>query len=252
VTVTGQFLPGLVTLSRLREASLNLKSVTLQFALAKDEAAMKVQSRAFQTLTEQVTRDLADLKIKATDEQSQTLIAAFETSVKSYLEDSGKFQMELRGGEFEKAMASLDEKVNPAQQKLENELRAINERYAELSGRAGDKTVAARGISARLHETNQALATSTDVINASAAMMASSRHSLADGSSSQAATIEETSVSLEELSSMTKRNAESAQQAKQAASQARASADTGAERMRAAIQAITSSSADISKILKNT
>jgi methyl-accepting chemotaxis protein len=180
-------------------------------------------------------------------------------------------------------MATLDQKVNPAQQKLENDLRAINERYFELSGKAGDNTVAAltqaehfqflgssvlagatllclcvslvaaRGISARLNKTNQALATSTEVINSSAALVASSSHSLADGSSSQAASIEETSASLEELSSMTKRNADSAQQAKQAAGQARVSADTGAERMRAmqtAMQAITTSSDDISKILK--
>jgi len=282
-TVTGQFLPGLVTLSRLQEASLNLKSITLQFALAKDEAAMKVQAQAFKTLSGQADQNLVKLKENATDEQCQKLITAFEGTVKNFLEASGKFQTELLGGDFEKAMASLDQKVNPAQQKLENELRAINERYAELSSRAGDKTVAAltqadrlgflgssmlagvtllclcislvaaRGISSRLHKTNQALATSTDVINSSAALVASSSHSLADGSSSQAASIEETSASLEELSSMTKRNAESAQQAKQAASQARASADTGAERMRAmqaAMQAITSSSADISKILK--
>jgi len=282
-TVTGQFLPGLVTLSGLQEAALNLKSITLQFALAKDEAAMKVQAQAFQTLTEQADRNLAKLKANSTDEACQRLIVAFEATVKIYLDTAGRFQTELRGGDFEKAMATLDQKLSPAQQKLESELRSINERYFELSGKAGDNTVAAlnqaehlgflgssvlagasllclgvsllaaRGISSRLHETNQALATSTEVINASAALVASSSQSLADGSSSQAASIEETSASLEELSSMTKRNAESAQQAKQAAGQARASADTGTERMRAmqaAMQAITTSSADISKILK--
>jgi len=281
--VTGQFLPGLVTLSRLQEAVLNLKSITLQFALAKDEAGMKLQAQAFKTLTGQGDQNLAKLKANATDEQCQKLITAFEGTVKTYLESSGKFQTELLAGDFEKAMASLDQKVGPAQQKLENELRAINERYLELSGKAGEQTVAAltqserfgflgsailagvtvlslgicltaaRGISSRLTKTNQALATSTDVINSSAALVASSSQSLADGSSSQAASIEETSASLEELSSMTKRNADSAQQAKQAATQARTSADTGSERMRAmqtAMQAITTSSADISKILK--
>ena len=282
-TVTGQFLPGLVTLSRLQEAALNLKSITLQFALAKDEAAMKVQAQAFTTLSEQADRNLAELKKNTTEEQCQKLIAAFESSMKAYLEASGKFQTELRGGDFEKAMATLDQKVGPAQQKIETELRAIGERYFALSGTAGANTVAAlaqsehfgflgsailagvtvlslgicltaaRGISNRLNQTNTALSTSTDVIKSSAALVASSSQSLADGSSSQAASIEETSASLEELSSMTKRNADSAQQAKQAAGQARSSADTGSERMRAmqtAMQAITTSSADISKILK--
>jgi hypothetical protein len=93
----------------------------------------------------------------------------------------------------------------------------------------------------------------SDQITDAAAQVSVASQSLADGASVQAASLEESSASLEELSSMTKRNAESAQQAKQAAGQARASADTGTERMRAmqtAMQAITSSSADISKILK--
>lgn len=282
-TVTGHFLPGLVTLSRLQEAILNLKSITLQFALAKDDAAMKAQAQAFKTQTEQAERNLIDLKTKTTDQETQALIATFETVMQGYLQSSAQFQTELLGGEFEKAMATLDQKISPAQQKIETQLRAIDERYFELSDQAGDNTVAAlaqsdrfgflsslilagftllslgicllaaRGISNRLNETNDALSTSTDIIKSSAALVASSSLSLADGSSEQAAAIEETSASLEELSSMTKRNADSAQQAMQAAGQARSSADTGSERMRAmqtAMQAITTSSADISKILK--
>jgi len=93
----------------------------------------------------------------------------------------------------------------------------------------------------------------SDQITAAAAQVTSASQSLAEGSSEQAASLEESSSSLEELSAMTKRNADCAQYAKQAASQARTSADTGTEHMRAmqiAMQAITTSSADISKILK--
>jgi methyl-accepting chemotaxis protein len=45
-------------------------------------------------------------------------------------------------------------------------------------------------------------------------MLSSSSQRLAEGASEQAASLEETSASLEEIASMTKRNAESATQAK--------------------------------------
>ena len=110
-----------------------------------------------------------------------------------------------------------------------------------------------RRISAPLVRVITDLRSGSDQITAAAAQVSGASQSLADGASAQAASLEESSASLEELASMTKRNADSAQQAKQVASQARTSADTGVERMRAmqtAMQAITHSSADISKILK--
>ncbi|MDI1247680.1 MAG: methyl-accepting chemotaxis protein, partial [Lacunisphaera sp.] len=90
-------------------------------------------------------------------------------------------------------------------------------------------------------------------VAAAAGQVSTSSQSLAEGASEQAASLEETSASLEELSSMTKRNAESAQQAKQVAGTTRSSADTGARQMQAmqtAMEAITTASGDIAKILK--
>ena len=59
-TLTGQFLPGLVSLSRLQQATLNLKSITLQLALAKDETAMNAQKQAFQTETKQIAQNIGE------------------------------------------------------------------------------------------------------------------------------------------------------------------------------------------------
>jgi methyl-accepting chemotaxis protein len=76
---------------------------------------------------------------------------------------------------------------------------------------------------------------------------------LAQGAGEQAASIEETSASLEELSSMTRRNAESAQKANDLAKQAHHAADHGASDMQAmnsAMDALKTSSDDISKIIK--
>jgi methyl-accepting chemotaxis protein len=76
---------------------------------------------------------------------------------------------------------------------------------------------------------------------------------LAAGASEQAASLEETSASLEEIASLTKRNAENAQQANELASQTRAAADAGVSDMQAMTDAmgdIKSASDNIGKIIK--
>ncbi|WP_052300281.1 methyl-accepting chemotaxis protein [Opitutus terrae] len=282
-TLTNQFLPGLVTLAKLEHAALNFKSITLQFALARDEAAMNAQKTAFDAESQAVSQSLAQLKVLADDADSQAVIDSLEQAVAAYSKAAGKFQTELRAGDFEKAMATLDQQVGAAQKDLEARLDAVSQHLFQLSQGAGAATaaiiaktdrvstlgstalgaitlvclavalVATLGISRRLRETNRALANSTGIVQDNASLVATSSQSLAEGSSTQAASLEETSSSLEELNSMTKRNAESAQKAKEAAGQARVSADTGAEHMQqmnSAMHAIKASSDDIAKIIK--
>ena len=81
----------------------------------------------------------------------------------------------------------------------------------------------------------------------------SSAQSLAEGASHQASSLEETAASLEEISSMTRRNAEAAGEAKKISAVARTTADTGAGRMQdmqTAMAGIKAASDDITKILK--
>jgi methyl-accepting chemotaxis protein len=76
---------------------------------------------------------------------------------------------------------------------------------------------------------------------------------LAEGASEQAASLEETSASLEEMSSMTKRNADSALAAKELTGQTRAAAECGArdmQEMNDAMAAIKTSGDNIAKIIK--
>jgi len=141
-TLTSQFLPGLVTLARLQDAAQNLKSITYQFALAKDEVAMKEQEKAFQITIVQVNRSVARLKLLASDEPTQRLITTFAADVKSYCEAAEKFQTELAAVEFEKAMATLDHQIGPSQQRIETQLAALSERYFDLSHNAGSHTSA--------------------------------------------------------------------------------------------------------------
>jgi methyl-accepting chemotaxis protein len=99
------------------------------------------------------------------------------------------------------------------------------------------------------------------------AQVTSSSHIVAEGASQQAATLEETSASLEEIASMTKRNADNAANGKDLSHQTRGSATSGLERisemsrtlttvqgavteMESAVSQMQSSSQEIAKIIK--
>ena len=89
-------------------------------------------------------------------------------------------------------------------------------------------------------------------VNEAAAQAKSTSQSLADGATSQAASLEETSSSIEEISSQTNNNASNARRANDLSSKTTAAAEKGAaamEQMKAAISAIKESSEETSNII---
>jgi len=90
-------------------------------------------------------------------------------------------------------------------------------------------------------------------VRLAAGQVTQSSQTLAEGASEQAASLEETSSSLEEMSSMTRRNAENAGKANDITRQATEAGDKGISDMGTmikAIEAMKDSSDDISKIIK--
>ncbi|AOS45767.1 Methyl-accepting chemotaxis protein IV [Lacunisphaera limnophila] len=97
------------------------------------------------------------------------------------------------------------------------------------------------------------LSAGSDQITAAAGQVSTSSQSLASGSGVQAASLEETSASLVEMSSMTRRNSDNATKATSLARTAREAADAGAADMQLmgrAMADIKGSSDDIAKIIK--
>ncbi|HET9954075.1 MAG TPA: methyl-accepting chemotaxis protein, partial [Polyangiaceae bacterium] len=87
----------------------------------------------------------------------------------------------------------------------------------------------------------------------SATQVSSSSEAVARGASRQAASLQETSASLEQMSAMTKRNAENASTAKDFSSRTRSAVVTGVAEigeMRQAMEAIRNSSDQVGKIIK--
>jgi methyl-accepting chemotaxis protein len=110
-----------------------------------------------------------------------------------------------------------------------------------------------RAVTKHIHVVAGKLFEGCSQVSSASSQVAAASQGLAEGASEQAAAIEETSASLEEMASMTKRNAESAQAAKNLVGQARQAADTGVtdvERMTAAMDAVKTSSEQITKIIK--
>ncbi|MDB6172123.1 MAG: Multi-sensor signal transduction histidine kinase [Chthoniobacteraceae bacterium] len=141
-TLTEQFLPGLVTLAGLQDAAHDLRSITYQFALAKDETGMAARKKEFQTTTIRFTQCVAQLQLLARDEPTQRFLAGFGLELQSYREAVEKFQKELGIGEFENAMATLDQKVEPAQETIELQLEILSDQYFQLSQKASARTTA--------------------------------------------------------------------------------------------------------------
>ncbi len=114
-------------------------------------------------------------------------------------------------------------------------------------------TIITRKITAALKKAISTIDEGAAQVAAASSQVASASNMLAEGASEQAASLEETSSSLEEMSSMTAGNAQSAAQAKELADQMRSAADQSADQMRQmqlAMDAIKTSSAGISQIIK--
>ncbi|MBI2510774.1 MAG: chemotaxis protein [Opitutae bacterium] len=113
--------------------------------------------------------------------------------------------------------------------------------------------IIARSIVGPLTTITRTVGDGAEQIATASGQVSSSSQSLAEGASEQAASLEETSASIEEMASMTKRNSDSAGQAKELAAQTRSAADAGStdmDEMKSAMAAIKHSSGEIAKIVK--
>ncbi len=111
----------------------------------------------------------------------------------------------------------------------------------------------ARSITRPIHAIADTLQQGADQVAAASIQVSSAGQSLAEGASGQAAALEETSASCEEMAGMTKRNAEHAANVRAVAAETRAAADAGATDMRALSAAMTElkdASAAVAKIVK--
>ena len=279
-SIQSESLPGLVAAGHIKANASETQLALLRHILAKTPSEKKV-------LDERITASLAandeafiayEKSITAPDDR-----LAFETLNASRAKNSAarrealQLSREGKNEEALKVIVSTQRATYLAYQKDADDRVSYNEANA-VAAAASARSVVGKAtavtlssiliaillgitigvvIVRNLGQILSRLARSLDEISAQLAAAAgevsNASQALAEGASEQAAALEETSASLEELSSMTKNNAGSADDAKQSASRAKASADVGSGQMKAmlaAMEAITTASADIAKILK--
>ena len=278
-----RLLPALGQLVELEGATLKYNLANLEFVTGRDEAtqARKLAAAAAE-------RKDIDLHASAVARVMETpdgrlRLEKFTAALKDYDAAVARLQAALKASDFDQAMKILDGDVARHNATMETALSDISAFVQDLSRSNATATQAiltrnldttlrlsaaiaglallavgvVQWISFRIRRPLEtAVARMSDFVGQTtetAAQIAGSGQALASGASQQAASLEETSASLEEMAGMTKRNAESAQNAKALAGQARIVVDTGAANMKqmsAAMGAIKTSSGEIAKIIK--
>jgi methyl-accepting chemotaxis protein len=110
-----------------------------------------------------------------------------------------------------------------------------------------------RGTNRALRQIAETLNDASSQVSSASGQVSASSQSLAEGSSEQAASLEETAASLEEINSMTKSNADGAENARAIANETSLATEAGTRQMGEmveAMSAIKTSSDNIAKIIK--
>ncbi len=247
----------------------------------KNETALANQAReSFKAVQKQVStitkelNDAAELDASLADPAKLALLKKTLANVGAYLESFDRIvtfanqraevvvQLDKLAPKFASKVAGVRNAVSELQATIDREALASQKRQEiwvlglAIGGLVLGVLLAfliGRNVTRPILQISKILREDVDLTTTSAAQVTSASRTLADGASSQAAALEESSASLEEMAGMTRRNAENAENAKTLANQARTAADSGANDMRemqVAMRAIQSSSSEISKIIK--
>ncbi|MDR3457681.1 MAG: MCP four helix bundle domain-containing protein, partial [Verrucomicrobiae bacterium] len=274
-------LPSLRLLASLQENLVvyRLHSFELMFAQEKDRPAKLAETDAVQKHSEEIIVQLNQLYPAGEGHQR---VADLSASLTDYVQTMGQIRATL-DKDFPGAMKILDQEVPAkvaalaaAAEKVKTYCNTIADERTALTvasfgnirqfvlwlgtASVGFATFTMALIAFSSSRVRRALTglvrdlgDNSEQVNHAATQVSASSQSLAEGSGEQAASIEQTSSSLEEMASMTRRNSENAQKANNLAKETRAAADKGAsdmQAMSAAMSAIKVSSDDIAKIIK--
>ena len=279
-TLANGTLTGMLSITHLQNLVSDYRLLSTRFLLSDSVRSMNEIEKQCIALHGQITTALTSHEHAAHSEDERTLVAAVRPALNAYEKISAEMRMKKRQLKPEEAANLLQTDVKDAYAKFAATVRAwteYNGREAQNIARTAEDSVAGtrtatailagcslifaigggvylnrnigrtvRNVVGSIHDAAVRVATASNQI-------AGSSQSLATSASHQTASLEEASAALEEVASMTCRNADHALQAKELSQQTRTAADTGVahmDEMKSAMDAITMSSAGISKIIK--
>jgi len=273
-------LPGLTTAGQIEvvnQMNYALIHRWLLIANPTDRAAIDTDMKANTARLSELFKSYED-GIASPEERQ--LFDAMAAARARYIEIRKGVMADAKGAGDDVLFQLLKDRLDPAYQVYRGTIRALADYSRQNGSRSADRIVAVvfsakTGLGLGLlvavalggavaivivTDTNRRLRAVAEILGAGSAQLTAaadqvsgSSQILADNSSHQAAALEETSASLEEIASMTKSSASHAETAKNVANHTRRAADTGATdmaEMTQAMDAIKASSDNIAKIIK--
>lgn len=235
-----RLLPALQELAGLQESILKYNLANLEFVTGRDEEIQARKLAAAAAERKHIDDHAAALAAKLDTAEARAKQEAVTAALKTYDASIARLQQALKANEFEEAMKLLDGDVAKNYAVIESALTNLSGFVFEVSNRNGRATqeilqkklgttlqvstvivvlsLAAVGfvqwlsrrISRPLQQAVGQMHDFTTRTSSAARQIAGSSQQLAEGASTQAASLEETSASLEEMAGMTRRNAEAA------------------------------------------
>jgi len=268
--ITGDCLPGIVLVGEIESLVFDNSTLLLKDILTKNEDLQADLAAKMAKNLNQMTTLVQEYGKTEAVEGKGTSFPAFRDAQAAYAgslaeatklcaaEESMK-AIELKKSQIDPFLDAVSAEGNRDREKGRVASDAISSRvttaHRAISIGFASLVVLAAAIAVVIgHLTKRALGgISERLVDATRTIAGASAQALAHDSSGQAARLEETNASLEEMSIMTKRNAENTGQAKDVAARARSAADAGAGKMAAmqgSMRDIAAASQDITNILK--
>jgi methyl-accepting chemotaxis protein len=279
-TITDDCLPGVYTIGRIETEVTEAEMHVRKHIMTPDPAAMEEIGVEIDSFRDRVTKLYSNYEATITRSEDRALFEKMKSFRPEYLRRRAQVVQLSQAGRKAEATRMAADELEPYFDTYMAAVRALvdyNKASADDYTQRIDTSVRALltgsmlatvltvavGLAAAIlitRSTNRALRRVADTIQdgsaqvvTAAAQVSGASQSLAEGASEQASSLEQTSASLEEMASMTRRNTESAEQAREVAAQTRTSADAGMVRMQEmqrAMDAIKASSDDVAKIVR--
>jgi methyl-accepting chemotaxis protein/methyl-accepting chemotaxis protein-1 (serine sensor receptor) len=276
-TMRKQALVGSMT-ADVKELTEVTREIVLR-GIVLDQAAEQSSIEQFPVLIQRIETEIEALDAMKITPETQQNLRDMKEALDAIRPAKDSIAAALKGGDVSGAMGILDDTVKPQQKRLEASAQSILITVGKLL--AADQKAATsaadtcrwiagfllvltllagavvafvvRKIDVVLRSSVLELAQSSEQIAAAATQVSSSSQSLAQGSSEQAATIEETSSVSVEINSMAQRNTQNSKQTADIVTDSEAGfhrANDSLSEMVVAMEGISNSSQKISKIIK--
>ena len=229
--------PKLTLALKLEESAVALRGEQRRVLLAaftRETDRLAESAKTIDELTERAVKQLDDFSALVVTDEGKQLVAGIRSDLSTWNALENEIEKEGKAGRAVEAWALAREKANPVIDKIDaqaGKLVAQQQAFLVTTEDEADGTsslirwttvgvflfsalvaglvlMTVRGVGRQLREATRELSTGAQQVAAASQQVAGASQSLSQGSTTQAAALEETSASMAEMASMTRQNSE--------------------------------------------